>query len=91
MQQLLCSHIQSTSVSYRTTDQTAENITGTGIGRKQLCFVTDQHHAGAQMVCQNTHRSGQFLIRIVFYAGSLFNVSDHRSKEISLVYISGTV
>ena len=78
-------------MSYRTTDQTTENITGTGIGRKQLCFVTDQHYTGTQMVCQNTHGSGQLFIRIVFHTGSLFNVSDHRGKQVCLVYISGTV
>ena len=91
MQKILCTEPQYSSMSYRTADQTAQHIASACIGGKKLRFVSDQHHAGTDMVCQDSHGSGQLLIFLILCTGSLLNISNNRCKQVNSVYIPCTV
>ena len=78
-------------MSYRTTDQTAENITCACVCRYELGSVTDEHDGGTCVVGEDTHGACHLLVRIVLLSGNFLDIGDDRCEQVDLIYITGTV
>ena len=78
-------------MSHRAADQTPEYVARARVGGKKLRLVADQHDAGASVISQDPHGSGQLLILLILCAGNFLNVCNDRSIQIDLVDISGPV
>ena len=82
---------QRSGMSYRTADKSSENVTCSGIGRKELSGITDEHYARSRVICKDTHGSCKLLVGIVLNARSLLDISDNGSVKVDLIYIVKSV
>ena len=78
-------------VAHCSAQQTAKDISGSYVRRNYSVHISDKHRGCADVVSHYAHRFLCISVFIIIISGSLFQMLDHRPKEVCFVSVSKAV